>query len=228
MTAMSMDIRNMISPNETLIWNGRPDKKCFILESIFNPMLFFSLVWAAFDIFALSAMIRSYLPDPEADVASPDTAVFLPVLLFFCFHLMPVWMYLGGIIAAVIGHKNTRYSFTDQAVYIVKGGFTENMTRIAYDQIEYIDYHRGVFDKILGVGDVVFHPYRPYISYRRNKKRVLPAFADIADFEEVYRSVVAQMQQSKFDDRDQHTDSSSKVQTYTHAYKYVDDFDKSW
>lgn len=33
------DLETMIGNNENILWRGRPDKKCFIFESIFNAML---------------------------------------------------------------------------------------------------------------------------------------------------------------------------------------------
>ena len=36
---MSEDLKGMIGENEKILWEGKPSKKCFILESIFNPLL---------------------------------------------------------------------------------------------------------------------------------------------------------------------------------------------
>lgn len=204
-----LDLRTLIGPNERIVWTGSPDKRCFVLESIFNPLLFFALLWAAFDLFALSGMIQSAMPDPELDQVSPDYNKLLPGLLFIGFHLMPVWMYLGGIIAAVVNHKKYQYAFTDQAVYIVRGGLGDSLIRLSYDKIEYIDFKRGVFDKMLGVGDIVFHPYHDtYRRSRSGRKSPQTTFSDIADFDEVYRRIVAEMQNAKFDTGNNYSDSN--------------------
>ncbi len=39
----------MLADNEEVLWSGKPDLKCFVLESIFNPLLPFAIVWALFD-----------------------------------------------------------------------------------------------------------------------------------------------------------------------------------
>ena len=40
---------NIVGKNEMVLWNGKPNLKCFILESIFNPLLPFVIVWVLFD-----------------------------------------------------------------------------------------------------------------------------------------------------------------------------------
>ena len=46
--ASRSDLELMIGKDEKILWKGRPNKKCFILEGIFNPMLPFALVWFFF------------------------------------------------------------------------------------------------------------------------------------------------------------------------------------
>ena len=191
-------ITNAIGPNETILWQGGPDKKCFILESIFNQMLPFSILWCAIDMFVLVCVMNSMTPDPEADEPPPDVTQFLPILLFIFFHMMPVWLYLGGIISSIIKHKSVEYAFTNSAIYIVEGGLTVSLRRLEYTNIEYIDYKRGVFDTILGVGDIVFHRYSKY-SYPSNSRNNMNPFMfkDIHDFEYVYRRVTTMLQKNK-------------------------------
>ncbi len=46
---MNNDLKNLVGANETVFYEGKPDKKCFIAESIFNKMLPIALVWAIID-----------------------------------------------------------------------------------------------------------------------------------------------------------------------------------
>ena len=39
------ELELMVGKDEKVLWAGRPDKLCFILEGIFNPMLPFALIW---------------------------------------------------------------------------------------------------------------------------------------------------------------------------------------
>ena len=43
------DLELMIEEKEKILWRGRPNKKCYILEGIFNPLLPFALIWLLFD-----------------------------------------------------------------------------------------------------------------------------------------------------------------------------------
>ena len=49
MDSYDSDLKAMVGNDENILWRGRPDKKCFILESIFNPMLPFALIWGILD-----------------------------------------------------------------------------------------------------------------------------------------------------------------------------------
>ena len=40
----------MVGKNEEILWRGKPCKKCFVLESVVNPFMFFALVWAVIDL----------------------------------------------------------------------------------------------------------------------------------------------------------------------------------
>ena len=42
-----------------ILYAGKPDKKCFIFESIFNPLLPFAVLWGLFDMFFIGAAFSS-------------------------------------------------------------------------------------------------------------------------------------------------------------------------
>ena len=90
------DLELMIGKNETILWRGKPDKKCFLLESIFNPLLPFALIWALVD-FGIILGFRFGFGGVS------EIAFFL--VPFFLLHLMPVWLYLGGIALSVKKYK---------------------------------------------------------------------------------------------------------------------------
>lgn len=46
---MVKELKNMVRMDETILYEGKPDKKCFIFESNFNPLLLFAIIWAIFD-----------------------------------------------------------------------------------------------------------------------------------------------------------------------------------
>ena len=44
-----MTLRDEIGVNETIVWQGKKDKRVSVFEAIFNPLLIFALVWFIFD-----------------------------------------------------------------------------------------------------------------------------------------------------------------------------------
>ena len=46
---MIEELKKTVGSNEKIFYEGKPNKKCYIFESIFNPLLPFALIWAIFD-----------------------------------------------------------------------------------------------------------------------------------------------------------------------------------
>ncbi len=137
---MKNELVNMIGNNENILFEGRGDKKTFILESILNPLLPVAIVWLAFDSTILSASFGS-------------TGLF--IVPFMLLHLTPVWIYLGGIIFMGLRYNNTYYVITDKAVYVSSGVFSKKVTTKMFAEMSHIDVHRGIFDQFTNVGDVI-------------------------------------------------------------------------
>ena len=106
---MVEELKRMVGMDETILYEGKPDKKCFIYESIFNPLLPFAIIWAIFDMGFMGVAMGS---------------VQLIMIPFLLFHMMPVWIYLAGVIFSFRKYKNTYYIVTEHAVYISSGIFT--------------------------------------------------------------------------------------------------------
>ena len=52
------DFEAMFS-GERVFWRGKPNFKCFILESIFNPLLFVAIFWGILDFFVFKTVFSS-------------------------------------------------------------------------------------------------------------------------------------------------------------------------
>lgn len=140
------DLEAMVGMNESVLWRGKPDKKCFILESIFNPMLPFALIWAIIDGVVFLGMTLSNIG---------DSGLFMFILPFFALHLMPVWIYIGGVLMSFRKYKNTQYIITDKGIYVSGGIFAYKYEMKPFTDLSHINIHRGIFDQWLKVGDVV-------------------------------------------------------------------------
>lgn len=141
---MENDLKALVGNNEKIMYEGRPNKKCFLFESIFNPLLPFALIWAIFDLGIIGTAFGQ------------DDGEFLGFLIpFFLLHLMPVWMYLGGVLLSFRRYRNTYYIVTDSAVYVSGGIFSKSFNTKPFQEMSRVNLHRGIFDQAFGVGDVI-------------------------------------------------------------------------
>ena len=188
---MSQDMRSMIGNNETVLWSGKPDKKCFILEGIFNPMLPFALIWFCFDAFIAGGALFA------SNDMEPQVALFL--IPFLLIHMMPVWIYLGGCIFVFRKYRNTEYAITDRAIYTTGGMFTKNFEMKPFAELSHVTIHRGIFDQWLGVGDV--NTVCEHTSHNHNGNHVGRGvnLCDLRDYDRVFQ-MVKRMQQDIYSD----------------------------
>lgn len=145
----SNELKSLVGNSEKIYYEGKPDFKCFIIESIFNPLLPFAIMWGLFDMFFVGAFTFS------AGSIEGGSGIILFVLIFMLFHMMPVWIYLGGVIFSFRRYRNTYYIVTDKAVYASGGVFTKNYQNKPFAELSHVDLHRGIFDQMFGVGDVI-------------------------------------------------------------------------
>ena len=167
---MVNELKSMIGMDETILYEGKPDKKCFIFESILNPLLPVAIIWAVLDMsfmgFAVGGMQRIMIP-------------------FMLIHMMPVWIYLGGVIFSFRRYKNTYYVVTDHAVYVSSGIFTMNLQEKTFAELSRVNLHRGIFDQMFNVGDI-------QITTNQFTKKNVPAVItinSISNYTEVYQMV---------------------------------------
>lgn len=167
---MVEELKSMVGPDETVLYQGKPNKKCFIFESIFNPLLPVAIIWAVLDMGFLGAGAGAF------------GSVMIPFMLV---HMMPVWLYLFGVIFSFRKYKNTYYIVTDHAVYISSGIFTMNLETKTFAELSRVNLHRGVFDQMFNVGDI-------QITTNQMTRKNMPAVLyinSISNYAEVYQLV---------------------------------------
>lgn len=200
------NLRVLVGKNEKVLWYGKPDKKCFILEGIFNPLLPFALIWGLIDFTVIGGIFYASSHSKSGPIGAP----LLFFIGFFAIHLMPVWIYLFGCLTTFIRYRNTSYIVTDQAVYISDGVISRHFNRKPFAELNHIDLHIGIIDRMIGVGDVVFDCQSSNASmYVVNGRRVGAklSICDIREYQEVYNLI-----------RDLQIDVYSDVQ-YPNAYR---------
>lgn len=171
---MKDDLRKIVGTNEKILYEGKPNKRCYIIESIFNPLLPIALVWGLFDFSLIGASLGS--------LSSSDGLFLIP---FMAFHLMPVWLYLGGIIFSSRKYRNTTYIVTDRGIYVSGGIFNKTINAKPFAELSHINLHRGVFDQMFNVGDVIATTNQ----IDQNGKNVTVNISSISNYVEVYNMV---------------------------------------
>jgi len=177
---MVEELKSMVGLDETILYEGKPEKKCFIFESIFNPLLPFAIIWVLLDVSFLSTAIESMK---------------FFMIAFMLFHMMPVWIYLAGVIFAFKRYKNTYYIVTDHAVYISSGIFTMNLKAKTFAELSHVNLHRGIFDQMFGVGDIQITTNQ----FTRNNTPDVLGINSISNYSEIYR-IVKKLQRDIYSD----------------------------
>ncbi|MBO6233445.1 MAG: PH domain-containing protein [Clostridia bacterium] len=178
---MEGNLEKIVGNEEKILWKGKPSKKCFILESIFNPLLPFALMWLLFDIFAMGKSMS---------LGGDKAGGF--ILVFMLFHLMPVWIYLGGVLLSFRRYKNTEYVITDRGIYVSGGVFSYTYEMKPFTELSHVRIHRGIFDQSLGVGDVEASSNQTFNYTNRSNSSAVTAgisIKDIPDYMEVFNMV---------------------------------------
>lgn len=169
---------NPILPGEKVIWEGKPKKSAFIINKVII-MAPFAILWLMFDSIFIGAFIGS------GAMEEAPAGVFLFLIPFFLFHLMPVWIWLANILTANRKWKNTKYYITDKRIIIQNGFIAENYQTIYYKDIKNVRLHIGIIDKMLGVGDVYFDT--GYTGAGTATRVMGTAFLDIENYQEIYQ-----------------------------------------
>ena len=108
------DMEKLISANEQILWRGKPNRKAHILAQVFK-MMPLALIWLLFDGAFIGLMVGF-------DVFSQMPPVFTVfIVIFFAFHLIPVWIWIANIVTAGRRQKNMEYVFTNTRIIIKSG-----------------------------------------------------------------------------------------------------------
>lgn len=173
------DLSLMVGKGEKVLWFSKPDKLCFVLESIFNPLLPFALVWLIIDSLVIFGAFVSGINE------GGDTFFIIPFMLL---HLMPVWIYLGGVLFTSLRYKNTAYVVTTGGVYISGGIFARTFFVKPFAELSHVSIHRGILDQIIGVGDVIMSSAD--VDVPSNARSCFGiSICDIVDYQRVFKMI---------------------------------------
>ena len=183
-----MPLESQVGPNEHILWSGTKNKKVSVMEAIFNPLLPFAAIWGLIDVGFISVFTGTSHSHSSAGTEKSMLGFLIP---FFLLHLMPVWLYLGGVLSSALRAKNTYYCVTDQAVYIQSGIFNTTTERITYQQVISVGTHQSLFDKRALTGDVVLKLDEiVYSGKQRTPHQRDIKIENISDYEYLYQTIM--------------------------------------
>lgn len=183
-----MLLESQVGPGERILWSGTKDKKVSVMEAIFNPLLPIAAVWGLIDFGFIFMTAKAANSEMSSGLGKGVLGFIIP---FFLIHLMPVWLYLGGVLSSAARAKNTAYCVTDQAVYIQQGIFNTSTERITYPQVISVGTQQSFFDKRAYTGDVVLKLDEIVYtgkSHRPNQRSI--KIENISDYEELYHMIM--------------------------------------
>lgn len=169
-------VASLLEPNEKVLWQGKPRKYVYILENVLT-MLPFAIVWLLFDGLFIAAFAVNYDKIPWF--------TWLFIVPFFILHLFPVWVWFAKVISANRRYKNTEYCVTEKRVIIKSGFVGMQLHSLMMKDIVRVDIHRGLFDKMFGVGDLSV--YTASSEYAKNS--LINSIIDIPDYIEVMKLI---------------------------------------
>ena len=162
---------NPLAEGEQELWSAKPKKAAFIINNIVR-MMPVALIWLLFDSFIIYVFISS----------GAIKEMVLPIIIFFAFHLLPVWIWLGNIITASKKWKNTKYYVKDRRIIIQTGIIGASYDTIYYKDIKNVSLKIGVIDKLLKVGDIYIDTGNTTFTNSGTKK----LFMTLLDIEKPY------------------------------------------
>ena len=119
-------LKEVLEEDEFVVVKEKPNKKAFIMSSVFALMPFV-LIWLVFDLFFVFAFFLGV-----EDIPVEVLFIFVP---FMIVHLTPVWLWLAGIIKAYCGYENQLYILTNKRVIIQSGIKKLKFTSVPYSYI---------------------------------------------------------------------------------------------
>lgn len=165
------EIDKILISGEKILWQGRPYFWSFILGSL--GISIFGIFWLLFLVPFIKAMGKGVLFLPH---------FWIGVFLTFWtpVYTMLVWRYV-------------HYAITDRRIIIQKGLIGRDFHTLEYDKIQDVYVNVGLWDKIFGTGDIVFHTaggaYAATQTFpgQRVTPRTAPSLSDIHNPYEVFR-----------------------------------------
>lgn len=140
---MDNELQDVLFEGENVLWQGVPDKFCYVWRKV-GRLLPIAVIWLLFDGFFISTVIATGM----------DKETWWFFVIFFAFHLLPVWKTIGGLVTARLEYKNIIYAVTDKRVIVRTGLVGLDFENINYTDISNVRADVSVIERLRHVGSV--------------------------------------------------------------------------
>ena len=175
------DLKDVLYEGETVLWQGKPDKFCYMWRSV-GKLLPVAIIWLAFDGFFISTVFATGAEMPQGMIWF--------MVGFFALHLLPVWKAVGTFVKKSLEHKNVVYAITDKRVIDRNGVVGLDFDNITYTDIANVRVDVSVLERMRKVGSVfiatssgaalcLLSVEEPYEVYKRINKVFMDVKTDI-------------------------------------------------
>ncbi len=134
-----------LEADEQILWRGKPYKKSFILSSVFR-FLPVAVIFLLFDLTFL-IMLGAFFD-------GLPWFVYIFIAVFFCFHLLPLWIWIAGIVSSSKRQQKEEYAFTSKRIIVKQGLIGSSIVSIYYPSLTSVNLKIGLIEKLCKVGDI--------------------------------------------------------------------------
>ena len=162
------DLYRQLKEDETILWEGRPNKRAYLLSCTLCDPVIFGTLWGIL-VAILTVMFVSQLDVVDALLAATVVA-FLTVLE------APLWIGIYNIISIRAKYESIYYVITDKRMLTRTGVVTAHISSISYRNILDARVNIGVIDKYCGTGSISIS-----VAGHRDEAHTLSHINNVAD-----------------------------------------------
>jgi hypothetical protein len=171
-------IQSRLSPNERLLWSGRPRQGFFFRKSD-ALMIPFSLMWGGFAIFW------------NAGVWFSDAPIFFR-LWGIPFLVVGLYMILGRFFVDVRQRKKTFYGITNERIIIISGLFNQSVKSLSLQTLTDItmeEFANGLGTITFGTPNTANEYGNNNFPFNKKNEAIVPNFEQIPQVKNVYEII---------------------------------------
>lgn len=137
------NIQDILSNNETILWQGRPNKKAYLSSLVIYFLIDLLIVVLIAGVLFLFTYISNY-----------NIFAYIVSGLILCAFLIGGVVTITKLIPQIIEVRNIEYVVTDKRVLYKSGVIGMDYNSLSYQEVSNVSVNVGILDKLFKVGSV--------------------------------------------------------------------------